>query len=91
MHSQILKNKEKPDGRVPMVLVGNKSDLDVKREVTFEEAKAFANKYTNGQYVETSAKLMTNVDQIFIDLIKQIMLFHPEIVKRERKGACMLF
>ena len=45
-------------------LVGNKSDLEDKREVTKEEGENFAKKY-NLIFLETSAKNNNNVDKLF--------------------------
>ena len=47
-----------------LVLVGNKSDLEERRQVNFEEGQELADK--NGMlFYETSAKIGTNVDTVF--------------------------
>mmetsp|Transcript_17233 Transcript_17233/g.18702 ORF Transcript_17233/g.18702 Transcript_17233/m.18702 type:complete len:194 (+) Transcript_17233:40-621(+) len=56
---------------VNKLLVGNKSDLDSQRAVTFEEGQEFA-KSMGMEYIETSAKNSTNVDEAFLMLIRQI-------------------
>ncbi|RMC05471.1 hypothetical protein DUI87_18664 [Hirundo rustica rustica] len=58
---QILRVKE--DENVPFLLVGNKSDLEDKRQVSVEEAKNRADQW-NVNYVETSAKTRANVDKL---------------------------
>lgn len=58
---QILRVKE--DENVPFLLVGNKSDLEDKRQVSVEEAKNRADQW-NVNYVETSAKTRANVDKV---------------------------
>lgn len=58
---QILRVKE--DENVPFLLVGNKSDLDDRRQVTADEAKARAEQW-GVCYVETSAKTRANVDKV---------------------------
>ena len=54
-----------------MILVGNKSDLEDKREVTLEEGKELADKYGIDFY-ETSAKTGYNVEEIFFNSAKEI-------------------
>ncbi|KAF3817102.1 hypothetical protein GH733_013844, partial [Mirounga leonina] len=66
---QILRVKE--DENVPFLLVGNKSDLEDKRQVSVEEAKTRADQW-NVNYVETSAKTRANVDKVFFDLMREI-------------------
>lgn len=55
---------------LPVVVAGNKSDLECNRQVSFEEGKAFAEKIGAG-FFETSARLGTNVDEAVIDLVKR--------------------
>ena len=54
----------KEDENVPFLLVGNKSDLDDRRQVSAEEAKARAEQW-GVCYVETSAKTRANVDKVY--------------------------
>lgn len=58
---QILRVKEEEN--VPFLLVGNKSDLEDRRQVGVEEAKARADQWAVS-YVETSAKTRANVDKV---------------------------
>lgn len=53
----------KEDENVPFLLVGNKSDLDDRRQVSADEAKARAEQW-GVCYVETSAKTRANVDKV---------------------------
>lgn len=55
-----------------LVLVGNKSDLDSKRQVSREEAEGFAASH-GLTYIETSAKTNENVDHCFTSLAEQVM------------------
>lgn len=54
---------------VMKILVGNKADLDYKRVVSNESAKEFARKY-GIEYLETSAKESTNIEDLFISTTK---------------------
>ena len=58
---QILRVKN--DENIPFLLVGNKADLEEKRQVTIEEAQARAQQWAV-PYVETSAKTRANVDKV---------------------------
>lgn len=69
IREQIL--RVKGDEPIPMILVGNKADLDHDRKVKFEEALALAQQWSI-PYMETSAKLYTNVDECYYSLLKAI-------------------
>jgi Ras-related protein Rab-1A len=56
---------------VNKLLVGNKSDLDNKRQVDFEEGKAFADQH-GIPFLETSAKSSTNVEKSFLTMAGEI-------------------
>lgn len=56
---------------VPMVLVGNKKDLQNQRQVTTEEVKELAQQW-NCQWVETSAKTNENIGKLFEGMIEEI-------------------
>ena len=56
---------------VYMVLVGNKSDLNSNRKVSFEEGQEMA-RNNNLVFFETSAKTGENIDKIFEETAKEI-------------------
>jgi len=51
-----------------IMLIGNKCDLDARRQVSFEEGEKFAKE--NGLiFMETSAKTSFNVEEVKVELI----------------------
>jgi Ras-related protein Rab-1A len=58
-------------GNVNKLLVGNKSDLQSKKVVTYDEAKEFADKH-GIKFLETSAKNSHNVEQAFQTMATEI-------------------
>lgn len=67
---QILRVKAEED-KIPLLVVGNKSDLEERRQVPVDEARGKAEEW-GVQYVETSAKTRANVDKVFFDLMREI-------------------
>lgn len=68
---QILRVKGDDNIPIPFLLVGNKADLEDRRQVSVEEAETRARQW-NVPYVETSAKTRSNVDKVFFDLMREI-------------------
>ncbi|KAF3856704.1 hypothetical protein F7725_017427 [Dissostichus mawsoni] len=58
---------------IPIILVGNKSDLVRSREVSVEEGRACAVVF-DCKFIETSASLQHNVTELFEGVIRQIRL-----------------
>ncbi|RKO97677.1 hypothetical protein CAUPRSCDRAFT_2064, partial [Caulochytrium protostelioides] len=56
---------------VPVVLVGNKSDLDGQRQVSLEEGQRMARDWNAG-FLEASAKANHNIGRIFESLLERI-------------------
>jgi len=54
-----------------IMLIGNKSDLDHRRQVSKEEGEAFAKEH-NLIFLETSAKTAANVEEAFINTAQKI-------------------
>ena len=88
---QIL--RVKVDSQTPMILVGNKSDLEDKREVTRTEAEDLS-KAWGVKYVETSAKTKENVDSVFFMLMSEIQKrkgpLEPSQKKPKKKKKCVI-
>jgi len=72
-HDRIIRVKEKR--YVPMVLVGNKSDLEAQRIIPKEEAATLAKSW-NSPFYETSAQDGTNCIEIFWALTKEVKKGH---------------
>jgi len=89
LREQILRVKDKDE--VPMVLVGNKCDLQDQRVITTEQGQELARKF-GCSFLEASAKKRINVDEIFHDLIRQINKISPppKSGKDKKRGACSI-
>lgn len=77
LREQIVRVKN--DEFVPFILVGNKMDLDSKRQVSVDKAQNFARQW-NVAYVETSAKTRDNVDKVFYELMRSIRQRKQQLV-----------
>jgi len=71
LRDQLVTLKDDPD--VPIVLVGNKSDLEEDREVSRARAFAVSQAWGNTPYYETSARRRANVNEVFVDVCRQII------------------
>ncbi|KAM9828838.1 ras-related protein O-RAL-like [Syngnathus acus] len=95
LREQILRVKEEES--IPMLLVGNKSDLEERRKVTVEEVMEKVNEW-RVQYVETSAKTRANVDKVFFDLMREVRMKkmaegmdkNGPSGKKKKKRCCIL-
>ncbi|VDI79592.1 Ras-related protein Rap-1B, partial [Mytilus galloprovincialis] len=76
LREQILRVKDTDD--VPMILVGNKCDLEDERIVSKEQGMNLARHFNNCEFLETSAKAKINVNEIFCNLVRQINRKNPE-------------
>ena len=56
------------------MLVGNKTDIAVGREVSKQEGALLARTWSSPHW-ETSARTGTNVDEAFGDLVSQVVLY----------------
>ncbi|KAK5959847.1 Ras family GTPase RSR1 PWA37_002915 [Arxiozyma heterogenica] len=80
LREQVLRIKD--TDRVPMVLVGNKADLIDERVISVEDGIAVSSKWGKVPFYETSALLKSNVDEVFIDVVRQIIRNEMENVAR---------
>ena len=69
----------------PVIIVGNKLDLEESREVSHEEGEKFAKEH-NYNFYETSAKTGKNVKEAFFDIFEQLYKkFEDEITGKKSK------
>lgn len=71
LREQIIRIKD--DENVPLVIVGNKSDLEEDRAVPRARAFGLSQSWGNAPYYETSARRRANVNEVFVDLCRQII------------------
>ncbi|KAF1990867.1 ras-like GTPase Ras1 [Aulographum hederae CBS 113979] len=73
---QILRVKDKD--YFPIIVVGNKCDLEGERQVTTQEGLDLARQF-GCKFIETSAKSRRNVDQAFYDIVREIRRYNKEM------------
>ena len=87
-----LKTKGNPD--ITIFLVGNKADLEDKREITKEMANDTCDSHNIKFFLETSAKTGFNVKNIFIEaakvLYEQHIKFKDRISRPDSVGQLMI-
>lgn len=69
MRDQIVRVKRFE--KVPLILVGNKVDLESEREVSRSDGRALAQEW-GCPFIETSAKSKTMVDELFAEIVRQM-------------------
>jgi GTPase KRas protein len=92
---QILRVKD--EDQVPMVLIGNKCDLEQERQVTTVEGQDLAKSF-GCPFYETSAKARINVEDAFYQLVREIRKDNnkkngggdSKKKSGKKKGACAL-
>jgi len=91
IHDEITEAQNlKGQGPPPIILVGNKSDLEEQREVSQNDGKELAKKF-KCSWIESSAKYRTNVDKIFIDLVREITKDNKSVrTSKTKRRICNL-
>lgn len=91
--SEQIKRVKDTEKHVPIVLVGNKSDIADKREVSNGEGEILA-RNLKCPFFETSAKLRVHIDECFHELVREIKKVHleknKELTEKKKKGNCVL-
>eukprot|EP01111_Echinosteliopsis_oligospora_P001004 TRINITY_DN1127_c0_g1_i1.p1 TRINITY_DN1127_c0_g1~~TRINITY_DN1127_c0_g1_i1.p1 ORF type:complete len:187 (-),score=32.41 TRINITY_DN1127_c0_g1_i1:118-678(-) len=87
LREQIVRVKDSE--AVPMVLVGNKCDLREQRAVTEQQGQDLARSFRCA-FVEASAKLKINVEEIFLQLVREVNRGQSggKKDKGKKKGGC---
>lgn len=67
---QILRVKDEDE--YPMIILGNKCDLEHEREIQTHEGKELAKQLGNCPFLETSAKARINVEEAFFEVVREI-------------------
>ena len=92
----------KDEEEYPMILVGNKCDLEKERTVTVAEGQELAKSFSI-PFFETSAKARINIEECFYELVREIRRWNAETgpsepnsetpappKKPKKKGGCLL-
>ncbi len=72
--------KQYSNPNIKIILIGNKNDLNDKRQIEFEKGNQFAKDYNLDLFFETSAKSGFNVQNILIDAAKILYLEYMNYV-----------
>ena len=78
-----VKLQSNPD--IKIFLIGNKADLEDKREVKLEEAKQYKNENDIHYFCETSAKNGLNAQEVFIEAAKLLYKEHLKYKARANR------
>eukprot|EP01108_Squamamoeba_japonica_P003154 TRINITY_DN25_c0_g1_i1.p1 TRINITY_DN25_c0_g1~~TRINITY_DN25_c0_g1_i1.p1 ORF type:complete len:196 (-),score=104.45 TRINITY_DN25_c0_g1_i1:120-707(-) len=71
---------------MPLVLVGNKKDMEAQRSVSSDEGDAIAKSF-QCHYIETSAKTRYNVEECFFQLVREVRRARGEISSADAGGS----
>jgi len=88
--SEILRVKD--CDLAPLVICGNKCDLESERQVSKAEGQELAKSF-GAPFMETSAKARVNVEESFFQLVREIRKTcdgDKKLKKLKKKGACRL-
>ena len=82
-----IKSQSNPN--IKIFLIGNKADLEDKRQVTKEKGENFYKQNKLSFFTETSAKTGFNVQNVFIEVAKVLYKEHEEIKNRISRPGSM--
>lgn len=84
-YERIMKTKTK--AKCPIVLVGNKKDLEKERKVSYDEGKTLADSW-GSDYIETSALTKENYKEAFMLLLKKLLASKYAKIDFKGKKCC---
>ena len=84
-----VEEKKNTNYNVPLVLIGNKIDLEKERDVSFQEGEKLALKY-GMQFYECSAKTRININEAFQYLIDNVVDIYKEEIFSEKKEVVQI-
>ena len=82
-HERVMKGSH--NETTPLILVGNKSDLENERKVDFQDAKKLADSW-KCEYIETSAKTNHNCKEAFEKL--STIILNKKLANDSNKKSC---
>ena len=71
---------------IKIILVGNKSDLEKDRKVSYEEGEKLKNKHNIDYFIETSAKTGNNAKNVLIEAAKILYKEYILIKSKDNKN-----
>jgi small GTP-binding protein len=86
--ARIIKNKN--NNNIPIILVGNKQDLNDERKVEFSDAKNLADSW-KCEYIETSATKNFRCKEAFEKLAAKIVETQNTKTKSKNCPCCLIF
>ncbi|KAJ6236709.1 ras-like protein [Anaeramoeba flamelloides] len=69
-YDKIILRKDVNDGEVPIIIVGNKCDLEIEREVSYQEGHDLAQRILC-KFIETSALTKQNLEEVFYAIARE--------------------
>ena len=84
---RVLKGKHQT--KCPILLVGNKKDLEGERKVSYKDAKELADKWEI-EYIETSAKTNFNCKEAFEKLAQNIVKCKSKSQNSYSRTCCII-
>ena len=84
-----LKTQSNPD--IKIILIGNKKDLNAKREVTFEQGQKFYKEKQFQLFFETSAKTGENIQEVFLESARILFNDFVDYNENSRKSSIMSY